>query len=115
VNVEKVANLLGEYVELFTVSEKEGFVVAKPKNKIPILDFSKVGRLVREANGEYVPYDYNTKTGGEFRFKSEELKPTHTSDVTVDRVATIHGEIETIRRALLNVEAELAKLKETEK
>ena len=70
-NIEDVQKLLGEHAELFDYTVREGYVIAKPKNKIDSADFKAIGKLVRQENGEYVRYDYSTKTGGHFQFKMD--------------------------------------------
>lgn len=111
--IEDVKKDLGDDASLFDFEEKDGVVAAKLKKFYRDRnEFAKIAQRVKDnAGGVYVPKDQG---GPYFTFKGEGAKSTVTN-VTIDYVGSIHQRIETIRRALLDIEAELEKLKELQK
>lgn len=97
--------------DIITVPEKGEFIRVRGKQFLPTDVFAKVASVVKSLGGEYV----SAGKGSHFRVPpSTETPqiPQIEQSVTIDRFGSIDLQIEKIRRALLDIEGELAKLKE---
>jgi len=114
VEIEDVKKLFGGYAELFDIHQKEGgeYVFAVPKKRIDRKDFSVIGKLVKQEQGEYVKFDYATKEGGYFRFKKGEAMSTATSDKKAVLIKDIFAYADNIEIVAREVEKQASIIKE---
>jgi len=67
----------------------EGVVAAKLKNRVDKKEFGRLAAIMKDNGGEYVPFNYGTKSGAYFKIGDKVAKPKEPAQKKLDLNETL--------------------------